>query len=253
MKKILFLCTDHFGLYKIFEEGIQKYTDAQVTTILYKKFRYDLYRNFRYKNLRQKITNFFSKTFLNENLKPFYASQANIEHLTNSDHFDIVFVICPDFLHVRTLQFLKTISKKTIVYYWDGFDHFPRYKESLPYFDERYSFDPVDVKKYNLKFITNFYFQEDRNTETKTDLFFLSSYDSRFPLIEKIASLLEKQNKKVLIFQHTIHKDIIEKYKDSSIKFIDKFIPFKETTEYIRDTRIVLDIHKEIQHGLSFR
>lgn len=245
MKNILFLCTDYFDLYKIFQKGIEQYSGCEVTTVLYKKFKY--------KNSKQKIHNFFSKVFLKKNLKPFLESQANIESISKEDYYDYVFVICPEYLHPQHLAFLKTISKKMIVYYWDGFDHFPKYKESLPYFDAHYSFDPIDVKKYDLKFITNFYFSEDRCSETKTDLFFLSSYDSRFPLIEKIAFLLESQNKKILIYQHTKDEDVIEKHKKSSIKFIKNHIPFEKTTELLKETKIVLDIHKEIQHGLSFR
>jgi len=244
MGKILFLCTDHFDLYKIFQNGMQQYTGYEVTTVLYPKFKY--------KNFKQKFQNFFSKLFLKQNLKPFFASEAIFDSIPKNEFYEYVIVICPDFLHTTHMSLLKTISKRTIVYYWDGFDHFPRYKESLPYFDDRFSFDPVDVKKYNLKFITNFYFKEDRNTETQTDLFFLSSYDSRFPLVEKIASLLEKQNKKVLIYQHTRNPHLI-KQKNSSIIFIDKHIPFEETTKLMRETKIVLDIHKDIQHGLSFR
>jgi len=244
MGKILFLCTDHFDLYKIFQNGMQQYTGYEVTTVLYPKFKY--------KNFTQKFQNFFSKLFLKQNLKPYFASEAIFDSIPKNEFYEYVIVICPDFLHTTHMSLLKTISKRTIVYYWDGFDHFPRYKESLPYFDDRFSFDPVDVKKFNLKFITNFYFKEDRNTETQTDLFFLSSYDSRFPLVEKIASLLEKQNKKVLIYQHTRNPHLI-KQKNSSIIFIDKHIPFEETTKLMRETKIVLDIHKDIQHGLSFR
>ena len=59
--------------------------------------------------------------------------------------------------------------------------------------------------------------------------------------------------KKVLIYQHTKDKNILEKQKNSSIKFIDKHIPFEETTKLMKETKIVLDIHKDIQHGLSFR
>ena len=243
--KILFLCTNHFDLYKIFQNGMEQYSNCEVTTILYQKFKY--------KNIKQKIRNFFSKLFLNQNLKPFFASEAIIDSIPKNEYYDYVLVICPDFLHSKHMPFLKSISKKTIVYYWDGFDHFPKYKESLPHFDSLFRFDPVDVKKYNLQFITNFYFIEGRNTEIKTDLFFLSSFDNRYPIIEKISAVLKKQNKKVLIYQHTKDKNILEKQKNSSIKFIDKHIPFEETTKLMKETKIVLDIHKDIQHGLSFR
>lgn len=244
--KILFLCTDHFGLYKIFEEGIKKYSDYEVTTILYKKFKY--------KSLWQRTKNFLSKLILQKNLKHLWAGKELFAPISENDRFDCVFVICPDALHSDHLAYLNTISKKSIVYYWDGFDHFPDYKRTVEFFDKCFSFDPVDVKKYKLNFITNFYFVEDRNTDAKMDMFFLSSYDRRFPVVEKITSLLVKQGKKILVYQHV--KDL-SKVKilnnNSNIKFIDKHISFEKTIQFMKDTKIVLDIHKEIQNGLSFR
>ena len=84
-------------------------------------------------------------------------------------------------------------------------------------------------------------------------MFFLSSYDSRFTIIERIGLQLKKQNQNVLIYQYTIDDNIIETQKDSFIKFINTHIPFEKTSQYLKETKIVLDIHKEIQHGLSFR
>ena len=63
MGKILLLCSDYFDLYKIFQNGMEQYTDFEVTTILYPKMEC--------KNASQKIQNFFSKFFLNKNLKRF--------------------------------------------------------------------------------------------------------------------------------------------------------------------------------------
>lgn len=245
MKKILFLCTDHFDLYKIFEKGIIAYSGCEVTTVIYNKFEY--------KNKIQKVQNFLSKLIFRENLKPYFSSQATIDSIPKNIIYDYVFVICPDLIHIKHLSYLKKISKRTIVYYWDGFDHFPKYKESVAFFDDCFSFDPIDVKKYGLKFITNFYFYEDHNTETNTDLFFLSSYDSRYPLVEKIVSILEKQNKKTIIYQHTNDKNLIQNNQSKSIIFIDKFISFSDTMQLMKQTKIILDIHKNIQHGLSFR
>ena len=45
-KKILialFLCTDHFNLYKIFQKGLESYSGCEVTTIVNKKFKYYAY------------------------------------------------------------------------------------------------------------------------------------------------------------------------------------------------------------------
>lgn len=247
MKKILFICNSHFDLYKIFQKGIEEHTEYEVTTIPI------LYKEFEYKNVTQRIYNFFSKYFLGKNLKSIWVSKDRIRGLSKKDRFEYTFIICPELLHPVHLKFLKTISKKMIVYYWDGFDHFPAYRDTVAYFDECYSFDPIDVKQYNLKFITNFYFVEDRNNETKTDFFFLSSYDSRYPLLEKIVSLLERQNKKMLVYQYTKDPGILAGNTNKSIQFINKHIPPNEVTQFMKETRIILDIQKTIQHGLSFR
>jgi len=39
-----------------------------------------------------------------------------------------------------------------------------------------YSFDPIDVERYDLKFIPNFYSYEDRTTAYEYDVYFLGSY-----------------------------------------------------------------------------
>lgn len=250
MKKILFVCNDAFGLYKVFQKGFEEYSNCEVTTIA---IDHKDYNSFKYKNLKQRIHNFLSKKISGKNLKTFWISQKIIKNISKSDHFDYLLVICPELLHPEHLLFLNSISNKSIVYYWDGFDHFPVFHDTIKYFDECFSFDPIDAKKYNLKFITNFYFVEDYKTETKTDLFFLGSYDSRFPLIEKIALSLEKQNKDVAIYQYIKDDEPVLKSTSKSIIFINKHIPFEETVTFMKETKIVLDIHKDIQHGLSFR
>jgi len=247
-KKLLFLCLDVFDLYKVFQDGFIKYSGCEVTTILYKPYKY--------KNNKERIINFLAKVFLGKNLKKIWQGKSYFENIDTNHRFDYAVTICPDILDIGSMQHLKNISNKSIVYYWDGFDHFPAYKDTIQYFDERFSFDPEDAKTYNLKFLPNFYFAEDRNTNPSTDLFFLSSYDSRYPLIEKIVTTIESQNNniKIKVLQLPRGKnDVIPKPASTSIEFIDKPISFVETTALMKDTKIVLDIQKDIQRGLTFR
>lgn len=247
-KKLLFLCIDVFDLYKIFEEGLKKHSSCDVTTILYKKYEY--------KSNNERILNFLSKVFLKKNLKKIWERKAYFKNIDPDLKFDYTVVICPDLLDTDALKYIKKRSKKSIVYYWDGFDHFPKYKESLPYFDEHFTFDPHDAKTYNLKFLPNFYFVEDRNQNPSTDLFFLSSFDSRYPIIEQITATLEKQNSKlkIKILQLPRNKKTeIPTSKSTSIQFIEKPISILDTEKFMKDTRIVLDIQKDIQKGLTFR
>lgn len=247
-KKLLFLCLDVFDLYKVFQDGFIKYSGCEVTTILYKPYKY--------KNNKERIINFLAKVFLGKNLKKIWQGKSYFENIDTDQRFDYTVTICPDILDIGSMQHLKKISNKSIVYYWDGFDHFPTYKNTTEYFDERFTFDPEDAKTYNLKLVTNFYFVEDRNTNPSTDLFFLSSYDSRYSLIEKIVTTIEKQNNKMKIKVLQLPRsknETIPKPASNSIEFINKPISFVETTALMKDTKIVLDIQKDIQRGLTFR
>jgi len=247
-KKLLFLCLDSFDLYKVFRNGLEKYSDYEITTILYK--------DYKYKNLKERIINFLSKTFLKKNLKKEWQNKAYFENIDPTLQFDCALTLCPDVFALDTLQHVKNISKKSIVYYWDGFDHFPTYKKSIGFFDKSFTFDPEDAKKYNLNFLPNFYFAEDRNENPEMDLFFLSSFDNRYPLIEQIVLTLEKQNKhlKIKILQLPRNNKIsIPTPISNSIEFINEPISFAETTAFMKNTKIVLDIQKDIQHGLTFR
>lgn len=247
-KKLLFLCLDVFDLYKIFQNGFIKYSGCEVTTILYKPYKY--------KNNKERIINFLAKVFLGKNLKKIWQGKSYFEDIDPNKRFDYVVTICPDILDIDSIEYLKKISNKSIVYYWDGFDHFPKYKNTIQYFDDCFSFDPEDAKTYNLKFLPNFYFAEDRNTNPSTDLFFLSSYDSRYPLIEKIVTTIENQNNNIKIKVLQLprnNKTPIQKPASNSIEIIEKPISFVETTALMKDTKIVLDIQKDIQRGLTFR
>ena len=210
-------------MYKIFMQGFEKYSGCEVTTILY--------QDYKYRNSREKILNFLSKTFLKKNLKKIWGSKQSIAAIKETDKFDHVFIICPELLYPTHLEYVTGKAKHAIAYYWDGFDHFPAYFNTMKYFDSRYSFDPVDVKKYDLKFITNFYFYEDRNTQPEYDLFFLGSYDSRYPTIAKIVSAVEKQDKKIMVRLLSGDKDVVLSKTTQSIQFINKFIPFEETKD----------------------
>ena len=104
MKKILFLCNNHFDLYKIFQKGIEEYSGCEVITIPI------VFKEFKYQNLKQRVQNFFSKIFLGKNLKQFWLSEANFTSISKNDKFDYVLVICPELLHPKHLMFLNEIS-----------------------------------------------------------------------------------------------------------------------------------------------
>jgi hypothetical protein len=108
--KILFLCPDYYGIYKIIEKGIKENIDCELKTLVFE--------DYRYKNLFQKIENFTSKIFLKKNKKKIWSSKQNVQSIQPNDHFDVLFIICPDFLQNQELHYITERADKSIVYYW---------------------------------------------------------------------------------------------------------------------------------------
>ena len=168
--KILFLCPDYYGIYKIIEKGIKENIDCELKTLVFK--------DYEYKNLFQKIENFISKIFFKKNKKKIWSSKQNVKSIEPNDHFDVLFIICPDFLQNQELHYITERADKSIVYYWDSFDNIPRYKRTLPFFDIHYSFEKRDVDKYQLQFLTNFYYKtETTASDNEYDVFFIGALD----------------------------------------------------------------------------
>jgi hypothetical protein len=243
--KILFLCPDYFGIYKVIEKEIQESIDCELRSIIFE--------DYQYKNTFQKIKNFIAKTFFKKNLKKIWASKERVSSIKEDDYFDYLFVICPDFLLNNELKYITERAKKSIVYYWDSFDNIPRYERTLPFFDTHYSFEPKDVKKYNLNFLTNFYYNTSRNNIPTNDLFFIGTFDERFEIIQKVLKSITKLGKSAQIILQSKNDKIIEKHQNKAITFIKKPITFTESEKIYNNSKIILDVQKKIQKGLTFR
>jgi hypothetical protein len=242
--KILFLCPDYYGIYKIIEKGIKENIDCELKTLVFK--------DYEYKNLFQKIENFISKTFLKKNKKKIWSSKLNVKLIKPNDHFDVLFIICPDILQNQELQYITERADKSIVYYWDSFDNIPRYKRTLPYFDIHYSFEKRDVDKYQLQFLTNFYYKTETPASTiEYDVFFIGALDNRISSLLDIANATGKRYKKIIVQSKNIKNK--KKYIDKGIELIENPITFYEAEGYFEKSKVIIDIHKKIQNGLTFR
>lgn len=243
--KVLFLCPDYFGIYKVIEKEIHNYMNCDVKSVIFV--------DYQYKNTFQKLQNFLAKTFLKKNLKKIWASKERVSTVAENDSFDFLFIICPDFLLNEELKYVTERAKTAIVYYWDSFDNIPRYERTLPFFDKKYSFEPKDVEKYNLKFLTNFYYNIEKNPNPTNDIYYIGTFDERIKVILNILASVKKYNKKVQILLQSKHKNIIDKYQSESITFLPKPITFEESEKMYNNSKVILDVQKTIQKGLTFR
>ena len=91
--------------------------------------------------------------------------------------------------------------------------------------------------------------QEIINSTFDYDVFNISSKDNRFKTISKVAKELKKQNikSKIIIY------DKKNKNKNSNIEFISTYIQIADVKKQMTRSKILLDIHRKDQNGLTFR
>ncbi|HKO75997.1 MAG TPA: hypothetical protein VJU52_02205, partial [Flavobacterium sp.] len=242
---ILFCCPDYFGFYKVIEKGIQDNLNTNVKTIVF--------TDYKYKSIFQKIKNFIYKTFFKINLKKTLASKEYLNSIAENDTFDFMFIICPDFFTKEDLEYLIKKAKYSAVYYWDSFDNIPRYTKTMSLFDASYSFEPKDVEKYNLNFLTNFHHVSKIHPEPTNDVYFIGSYDERFEVILNILNYLKSKEKSSKIYIQTSKKKVLKQNQNKGITFINKPISIDESEKLFQNSKIILDVQKKIQNGLTFR
>ncbi|QYS88750.1 hypothetical protein [Flavobacterium davisii] len=103
------------------------------------------------------------------NLKKKYFIHNRITRQINQHkNYDLIFVNRPDILDEKHISLLHKKSNNVIALYWDSIDKIPASKKTIPLFKKHMSFDKEDCLKYNLKFITNFYFDTEKKNKMKS-------------------------------------------------------------------------------------
>jgi len=195
-KKILIIAPFAFGYTSHIQKALQQYetVDAQI-----------LYLDtpaFQYKNTLHKVQNFFSKLVFGKNLKKTFVTDRIKTSMRELGQQDEIFIIRPDMLSDDVLQFIKSRTEKFIAYYYDSTRRFPRKVDIISMFDTVYSYDRLDVEKYNLSFLTNYIFEESQHAAFEDQFFNISTNDYRFPLLENLAKYL-KQRVEVTCLRNT--------------------------------------------------
>lgn len=204
---------------------------------------------FKYTSVFQKAQNFFSKNLLGKNIKTQFLCDTLKREIGAMERQDHILVIRPDWLTKEFLTYLKERTDNLISYYFDAIANFPVKRELIPYFDKVYSYEKEDVAKEGLHFITN-YFNKIHPVQKDFEylVYNISSYDYRFGCLEKIAKALHESG------HHS--KFIVRKERPIKSDYIEvtaNYIPITETQKNIAKSKIMLDIQKRGQMGLSFR
>lgn len=218
---------------------------------------------FTHKNFGEKIANAFSKIFLGRNLKHEKRQRFVEESLGKFGHQDQILVLNPDIFDAETLQFIKQKTDRLITYLYDNLERFP-VQDKLHFFDKIFSFDDKDVEEFGFEKLTNYNYLEPPTNEKqkpKLDLFYITSFDkTRNKIIAPLAKKLDELSVRFEIFVvgKKSWKPILKYFfmphlKNVSVKFRRKIIPTAIINDYYKNSKVILDLMREGQFGLSFR
>lgn len=208
--------------------------------------------DYKHPSFFSRIKNFFFKVFLKKNLKKILRQEYIIERLETIGKQDQILVINPDLIEKKYHLMIKEHTHKYIAYLYDSVARYPVQDLLEGVFDEIYSFDTDDVKKYNFKPTTNYNYLEKKDFQwieaPNYQLFYLASYDDRMALLSEIA---QKLNAIKVTFRFII---VTKKVKE--IPFIEirkERINQEDLGEFYNQTNVILDLVRDQQTGLSFR
>ena len=241
-KKILIIAPFAFGYTAHIQKALQQYKTIDAAILYLDQ------PAFSYKNTFHKAQNFFSKLFLGKNLKKTFVTDRIKASLIKLGKQDEIFIIRPDMLSDDLLDFIKSYTNKFIAYYYDSTRRFSRKVDIIPIFDKVYSYDRLDVSTYDLDFLTNYIFEESNHQENEVQFFNISTNDYRFPLLENLANYL-KQHK----WSYNIQVYNGSEMPAEHVEIITTQKSITEVSELIQKAKIIVEIQRTEQVGLSFR
>ena len=242
-KFILFITYDSWGYGKYITNALEK-KHHNVKYINFYSFRY------KYPNIFYKTFNFITKNLGIANLKYIHYNKIILNELQNIEKIDTSIYIKADFLSKKTIETINKKSNKSVLVIYDSINRYPKTKNRLSLFDKIFSFEKKDCEKYNLIFKTNFIYSlpDEAPAHYEYKVFNVSSFDKRFPMIKKIAKALYemKVKTKILIFTQ-------KKQKFPYLEYIKNPLSISEMHQFLKQSEIMLDVHRNRQQGLSFR
>ena len=201
--------------------------------------------DFQYKSIIHKARGGISK-LMGNNAKKNYREKSLKSKLKN-ECFDFTLMIHGQYLNDETHQFLKSITKKYVAYFFDSLTKMPEQKKIIHHFDKVFSYEPQDCEKFGFEFITNFIPSTEYKSENyKYKIFNIGGMDSRFSATQSLANYLNDQQ---ISFRFLLY----HKNKIRFFEHLSKKLNIHEVLPLIKDCKIMLDIQRENQSGLTFR
>lgn len=217
---------------------------------------------FKHKNILEKVKNSGSKIFLNKNPKLKKRQEYILKSLKKIGYQDQILIINPELIDLEYHLEIKKYTNKYSAYLYDSVARCPVNHLLNGVFDTIYSFDKNDIKQYGFRSTNNYNYIDNETIDKKitiqNDVLYIASFDNRMKIVQDFKSIFTEFE---LNFRFIIigKKTFLFKLKNlfsNKIKGLElrkKRINNIELLKLYTETKVVLDIVRENQVGLSFR
>ena len=226
-----------YSLYEFYDESIPYYEFSglqRLENIFYRVIKKDT----------QHIHKINHRNFINlTNRKLKQLKQQNLK-------FDYCFVIRGDLIPENVLEYARSVSIKMIDYQLDGLAVSEKILDYNSLFNQIYVFDEqdvVDYPNYNLKAITNCFFEEENTTEKSIDFSYIGvNTENRFDILSDFHDVLKRINQDSKINFYLKQDEFHAKFSDKLI-MLDKSITYdcSFAIKFIKEKQIINKILKK--------
>lgn len=149
----------------------------------------------------------------------------------------------------------KFPNKRIIIWFWNPVDQTISPNSFDRSFEELWTFDPLDSRKYNLKLNTQFYFsnlpEKNLNNSIKQDIFFVGADKGRKKILMQL--ILKFKSLHLTYFIRLVNYQN-QKFKKSDELQYGEPLTYSQILQYIKNSKGILDLkNKKNQQGLSLR
>ncbi|GGZ74373.1 hypothetical protein [Algibacter mikhailovii] len=245
--KITVVSLDNWGFNNYIVEAL-KAKGIETTSINFDDFKY------QYPTVFHKVLNFFLKNVSKHNLKEIHLKHQLNKRIKKLPQQDKILVIKSDFLNESILRELKAKTNELVTFLNDSLSRCPKMKKNIDLFDQVFSFENKDCKNYGFKKINNFIYTEidfSTNNSAKYEVFNISSIDKRKKSVVLFSNYFNLKNISYKIILYSTKPT--DYFNNTKIDIIYKPYTILEMLDYLKQCKIVLDLQRPKQQGLSFR
>ncbi len=245
-QKIAVISFDFYSYDSYIVKALHQCDGVEAIHIDYSKIKY------QYKNVNEKVYNFYLKNMHRRNLKKEYIEE-QIQLQVGEEIYDQILIMRPDRLSIELIERIRTRTQKLICYLYDSSTRMnvDRYMDSS-LFDQVFTFDKQDSERYQIPWVSNYIFweYEKANPEPQYDVFLISSIDERLKALNQLAETLSGQDLK-------LNFTVVGKLKGKELnpQIINTRVTqtLASVKPIMKDSFALLDLVREGQQGLSFR